>query len=119
MSTPVPTLAERLLAALDAGTSQPLYQQLQRALRDAIDSGFLAADDALPSERQLAAELGVSRITVRKAIDGCRAGAGQPPGSGTRQRASTRTSPSRLVLRRHARVAARRAASGSSARWAR
>jgi len=65
-----PTLVERLLPALDATGSQPLYQQLQRALRDAIDSGFLAADDALPSERQLAADLGVSRITVRKAIDG-------------------------------------------------
>jgi GntR family transcriptional regulator len=64
------TLVERLLAALDADASQPLYQQLQRALRDAIESQFLAADDALPSERQLAADLGVSRITVRKAIDG-------------------------------------------------
>jgi GntR family transcriptional regulator len=64
------TLVERLLAALDADASQPLYQQLQRALRDAIESEFLAADDALPSERQLAADLGVSRITVRKAIDG-------------------------------------------------
>jgi len=65
-----PNLVERLLPALDATGSQPLYQQLQRALRDAIDSGFLAADDALPSERQLAVDLGVSRITVRKAIDG-------------------------------------------------
>jgi GntR family transcriptional regulator len=64
------TLVDRLLAALDADASQPLYQQLQRALRDAIESQFLAADDALPSERQLAADLGVSRITVRKAIDG-------------------------------------------------
>jgi GntR family transcriptional regulator len=64
------TLVERLLAALDSDGSQPLYQQLQRALREAIESQFLVADDALPSERQLAADLGVSRITVRKAIDG-------------------------------------------------
>jgi GntR family transcriptional regulator len=70
MNRPAPSLIERLLSALDASASQPLYQQLQRALRDAIESQFLAADDALPSERQLAADLGVSRITVRKAIDG-------------------------------------------------
>ncbi|MBT9598120.1 MAG: GntR family transcriptional regulator [Vitreoscilla sp.] len=70
MSTSPQTLPERLLAALDSSASQPLYQQLQRALREAIESQFLSADDALPSERQLAADLGVSRITVRKAIDG-------------------------------------------------
>lgn len=70
MSTQPQTLPKRLLAALDSSASQPLYQQLQRALREAIESQFLSADDALPSERQLAADLGVSRITVRKAIDG-------------------------------------------------
>jgi GntR family transcriptional regulator len=60
----------QLLSTLDPDSAQPLYQQLQRALRDAIESGKLSPDDALPSERQLAAELGISRITVRKAIDG-------------------------------------------------
>lgn len=59
-----------LLQSLDPNSSQPLYQQLQRALRDAIEKRVLGPEDALPSERQLAAELGVSRITVRKAIDG-------------------------------------------------
>jgi GntR family transcriptional regulator len=58
------------LDALDPDSSQPLYQQLQRALREAIEKQVLGPDDALPSERQLAADLGVSRITVRKAIDG-------------------------------------------------
>ena len=58
------------IQSLDPHSAQPLYQQLQRALREAIESGALGPDDALPSERQLAAELGVSRITVRKAIDG-------------------------------------------------
>ena len=60
----------QLLKSLDPDSAQPLYQQLQRALRDAIQSGKLSPDDALPSERQLASELGISRITVRKAIDG-------------------------------------------------
>jgi len=47
----------------------PLYQQLQRALRDAIADNRLSADEALPPERDLAEEFGVSRITVRKALD--------------------------------------------------
>lgn len=63
------TLAD-FLKNLDPDSSQPLYQQLQRALREAIERGALSPDDALPSERQLAADLGISRITVRKAIDG-------------------------------------------------
>ncbi|MEN9544023.1 MAG: HTH-type transcriptional repressor NagR [Pseudomonadota bacterium] len=60
----------KTLRTLDPASSQPLYQQLQRALREAIEQQLLAPDDALPSERQLATDLGVSRITVRKAIDG-------------------------------------------------
>src|SRR5438309_1519818 len=58
-----------LLRPLDPRNSQPLYLQLQRAIREAIESRVLAADDALPAERQIAQELAVSRITVRKAID--------------------------------------------------
>ena len=59
-----------LLAPLDPAGTQPLYQQLQRAIREAIEKRLLAPDDALPAERQLATELAVSRITVRKALDG-------------------------------------------------
>ena len=55
---------------LDEASSQPLYQQLQRALREAIEKRLLGPDDALPAERDLAVEFAVSRITVRKAIDG-------------------------------------------------
>lgn len=55
---------------LAATSNLPLYQQLQRALREAIDQGVLGPAEALPAERQLATELGISRITVRKAIDG-------------------------------------------------
>jgi GntR family transcriptional regulator len=64
----LPTLSQ-VLAPLDESSSQPLYQQLQRALRAAIENGVIAADDALPPERDLAEMLSVSRITVRKAID--------------------------------------------------
>ncbi|MDI7775175.1 GntR family transcriptional regulator [Asticcacaulis sp. EMRT-3] len=48
----------------------PLYLQLQRVLRDAINSHHLRQDDAIPPERDLADDFDVSRITVRKAIDG-------------------------------------------------
>jgi len=58
------------LRPLDEAHSLPLYQQLQRRLRDAIENRILGPDDALPPERDLAEELAVSRITVRKAIDG-------------------------------------------------
>lgn len=65
----MPSLSE-LLSPLDPRNSQPLYQQLQRAIREAIQKQVLKADDALPAERQIASDLSVSRITVRKAIDG-------------------------------------------------
>ncbi len=55
---------------LDEQSNLPLYQQLQRALRRAIESRVLGPDDALPSERELAADFAVSRITVRNALDG-------------------------------------------------
>jgi GntR family transcriptional regulator len=58
------------LQPLDEASTLPLYQQLQRKLRLAIENRVLGADDALPPERDLADELSVSRITVRKAIDG-------------------------------------------------
>jgi len=65
----MPSLAQ-ILKPLDPQGTQPLYQQLQRALREAIETRVLAPDDALPAERQIASDLSVSRITVRKAIDG-------------------------------------------------
>lgn len=48
----------------------PLYLQLQKGLRDAIGKRMVEPDAAIPTERALADELGISRITVRKAIDG-------------------------------------------------
>lgn len=59
-----------LIGPLDGASHAPLYQQLQRVLRDAIQKKKLGPDDALPAERDLAEEYAVSRITVRKALDG-------------------------------------------------
>ena len=60
----------QVLKPLDPASNLPLYQQLQRAIREAIEARVLGPDDALPAERQIAADLSVSRITVRKAIEG-------------------------------------------------
>jgi GntR family transcriptional regulator len=68
-----------MTAALDALTRSgmvdeskptPLYLQLQRAIRESVRAGTIKADEALPSERDLAKQLGISRVTVRKAIAG-------------------------------------------------
>jgi GntR family transcriptional regulator len=63
------SLAENV-GPLDESSSLPLYQQLQRALRKAIEMQLLGPEDALPAERDLASDFNVSRITVRKALDG-------------------------------------------------
>jgi len=55
---------------LDSRSGAPLYLQLQRVLRSAIERHVLAPDEALPPERDLAAAYNISRVTVRKALDG-------------------------------------------------
>jgi GntR family transcriptional regulator len=64
------TLLSQTVGKLDEQSSLPLYQQMQRALRQAIETRVLGPDDALPPERDLAEDFSVSRITVRKAIEG-------------------------------------------------
>ena len=51
----------------------PLHRKLAAALRRAIDDGSLAPGERLPSERQLAQQLAVSRTTVVAAYDSLRA----------------------------------------------
>ncbi len=51
-----------------AEESGPLYMILRGRVERAIDDGLLIAGDALPSERDLAELAGVSRVTVRKAV---------------------------------------------------
>ena len=45
----------------------PLYRQIADQLRDAISGGRLPAGAQLPTVRQLAAELAVTRLTVQTA----------------------------------------------------
>lgn len=53
----------------DEAQSTPLYLQFARKLADAINAGWWQADEALPSERTFSDELGISRVTARKALD--------------------------------------------------
>jgi GntR family transcriptional regulator len=46
----------------------PLYLQLKRRIEDAVQRGAFRPGDALPSERDLAARVEMSRVTVRKAV---------------------------------------------------
>ena len=76
-SSPAPTdfYSERLafnetLGPLIKSDVTPLYLQLQKLLRAAIQSRVIAVDSAIPAERHLAEDFDVSRITVRKAING-------------------------------------------------
>jgi GntR family transcriptional regulator len=55
---------------LDSDSPTPLYQRLQQGIRLAVRDGTVGEEQALPSERELATGLGVSRVTVRKAIAG-------------------------------------------------
>lgn len=46
----------------------PIYQQLQKQLEDLIANGTWRAREPLPSETELAAQLGISVMTVRQAM---------------------------------------------------
>ncbi|MFC4638854.1 GntR family transcriptional regulator [Deinococcus hohokamensis] len=45
------------------------YLQVQQRLQDMLDGGEYQPGDKVPSERELALTLGVSRMTVRRAVD--------------------------------------------------
>jgi GntR family transcriptional regulator len=49
-------------------TGGPRYLQLRRKIQSAIDSGLVKENDSLPSEREIAAITGLSRVTVRNAV---------------------------------------------------
>jgi GntR family transcriptional regulator len=59
----------QVIGGLDEQPGGPLYQQLHHALRAAIRDERLAGATALPPERDIASDLGISRITVRRALD--------------------------------------------------
>lgn len=55
--------------SIDKDCEIPLFVQMKEHIKDMIRTGKYASGDVLPSERELARRMGVSRVTVRKALD--------------------------------------------------
>ena len=58
----------RVFQDFDISGDGPIYRRLKAELARAVESGKLAHGEALPPERDLARIVGVSRVTVRRAI---------------------------------------------------
>ena len=55
--------------SLNRSSGEPLYLQLYRELREAIETGRFRSDTRVPSSRSLALDLGLSRKTVVEAFE--------------------------------------------------
>jgi len=53
---------------LDKGAKDPLYLQVKAGLLAQINAGAFTPDKPIPTERELAESLGLSRLTVRRSI---------------------------------------------------
>src|SRR5690606_23810553 len=61
--------ADNLFAGIrETARGQPLYLHLRRTIEEAVGTGLLGPGDALPSERDIAVQADISRVTVRKAV---------------------------------------------------
>ncbi|MEU9129417.1 GntR family transcriptional regulator [Kitasatospora sp. NPDC048540] len=58
-----------MILTLDLNSEIPIYQQIRDRVVEAVAAGELAEGAALPSTRQLAADLGINFHTVNKAYD--------------------------------------------------
>lgn len=73
--SPADRLSARVLDAIVLHLADPtenpshLYHQLARIIRVLVETGALRGNDLLPSERDIARATGLSRITVRNAMD--------------------------------------------------
>lgn len=65
-----PGTANLSSAALDRSGPTPIFAQIRTRLESAISDGSLTPHQRIPSERELSQWFGVSRMTVRQAIDG-------------------------------------------------
>ena len=59
-------LSPELLVRLDRSAGRPLRAQLEGSLREAVRDGRLRAGERLPSSRELARALGISRGMVQE-----------------------------------------------------
>ncbi|MGW4829388.1 GntR family transcriptional regulator [Amycolatopsis japonica] len=58
-----------MLLTLDLDSEVPIYQQIRDRIVEAVADGTLAEGSALPSTRQLGADLAINFHTVNKAYD--------------------------------------------------
>jgi GntR family transcriptional regulator len=56
------------LPPLDSSHALPLYRQLRDSIQNLLSSGVWQPDTPIPSEREMTESLGISRATVRQAI---------------------------------------------------
>ncbi len=54
---------------LDGNSAVPLYEQMKIQLQEQIAAHIYAAGDRLPAEKELCEKYGVSRVTLRRAVD--------------------------------------------------
>ncbi len=69
MSAANPSQSLQPLATMTDSGAGPLYRQVKRALLRTLEGGHYGPGEALPSEAELSAALGVSIGTLRKAVD--------------------------------------------------
>jgi GntR family transcriptional regulator len=58
-----------IIRKLNRESSQTLTSQIEEIIRDGIDNGVWLPGSSIPSERELSSMYGLSRMTVRHAID--------------------------------------------------
>ncbi|SPZ21209.1 Uncharacterized HTH-type transcriptional regulator yegW [Providencia rettgeri] len=63
------SLIQQLCTRLAEIDNTPLYVKFAETVKFAVRTGVLHQGDMLPSERELGQQTGVSRITVRKALE--------------------------------------------------
>jgi GntR family transcriptional regulator len=56
------------MVVIDRGGPVPIYYQLKQLIRQKIEAGEWQPGQIIPSERELCAEHGISRMTVRQAL---------------------------------------------------
>ena len=49
--------------------SMPIYTQLAESIKNKIGEGIYKVGERIPSERELASKYGITRVTVRRAIN--------------------------------------------------
>lgn len=67
-------MSEAIIAAVRESLARtpvrkPLYQRLALAMLGCVEEGVVVDGSSMPSERRLSYELGISRVTVRRALD--------------------------------------------------